>query len=306
MPLVITHKRVSAQPDDPTQPDLIQPSNWNDTHALAGALVPGDIDGFGAAAAAAAPVQSVVGQTGAVTGAQILAATVGTAASDPTASNDSTQGYAAGSRWINTTTSLIWVCLSASVGAAVWLPAGIAPHPGFVAGLHYPLSQNSTQTAAVAAADTLYLFPFLLPSSVTITALFGRVTTGGAGSSMKLAIWASRSGRPSGLPVIANNAGISTAAAGMASASVSATLNPGWYWAGTKFTGTLPAMTMILGSSQMAWLSGTPSQGTTMPATVSGISTPDAYANDISAKNMTGATFTTVVSTIVPALGMSL
>ncbi len=40
--------------------------------------------------------------------------------SDPTTSNDSTQGFAAGSLWQNTTTLQVWQCVSASVCAAVW------------------------------------------------------------------------------------------------------------------------------------------------------------------------------------------
>ena len=43
-----------------------------------------------------------------------------TATTDPTTSNDSSQGYAVGSRWVNTTTREEYVCGSASVGAAVW------------------------------------------------------------------------------------------------------------------------------------------------------------------------------------------
>jgi hypothetical protein len=42
------------------------------------------------------------------------------AVADPTVSNDSSQGYAVGSRWINTSAGTEWVCVSAAVGAAVW------------------------------------------------------------------------------------------------------------------------------------------------------------------------------------------
>jgi hypothetical protein len=43
-----------------------------------------------------------------------------TATTDPGVSNDSTQGYAVGSTWLNTTLSRQWTCTSAAVGAAVW------------------------------------------------------------------------------------------------------------------------------------------------------------------------------------------
>ena len=40
--------------------------------------------------------------------------------SNPTVSNDSSQGYAPFSEWINSSTTEKWVCLDSSVGAAVW------------------------------------------------------------------------------------------------------------------------------------------------------------------------------------------
>lgn len=53
-----------------------------------------------------------------------------TATTDPGSGSDNTQGYAAGSIWINTTLSRVWMCLSASTGAAVWLLDGIVPGTG--------------------------------------------------------------------------------------------------------------------------------------------------------------------------------
>jgi len=41
---------------------------------------------------------------------------------DPTVSNDNTQGFAAGSNWLNTATGVIWTALSVATGAAVWEP----------------------------------------------------------------------------------------------------------------------------------------------------------------------------------------
>lgn len=43
-----------------------------------------------------------------------------TATLDPSPSNDTTQGYAAGSRWMNLTASRLWICMSNATGAAVW------------------------------------------------------------------------------------------------------------------------------------------------------------------------------------------
>lgn len=40
---------------------------------------------------------------------------------DPVTTDDSTEGYAPGSRWLNTATQTFFVCVGASTGAAVWL-----------------------------------------------------------------------------------------------------------------------------------------------------------------------------------------
>lgn len=50
-----------------------------------------------------------------------------TATVSPTVSNDSTQGYSAGSVWVDTTHQTSFLCVNASAGAAVWL--AIAPNP---------------------------------------------------------------------------------------------------------------------------------------------------------------------------------
>lgn len=43
-----------------------------------------------------------------------------TAATDPTTTDDTTQGFAVGHRWINTSTQHEWVCISATENEAVW------------------------------------------------------------------------------------------------------------------------------------------------------------------------------------------
>lgn len=44
-----------------------------------------------------------------------------TATTDPGLSNDNTQDYATGSRWLNTTTGVEWLAISVGTGAAVWV-----------------------------------------------------------------------------------------------------------------------------------------------------------------------------------------
>jgi hypothetical protein len=53
-------------------------------------------------------------------------------ASNPTINDDSGAGYSIGSRWINTSTDREWVCMDATVGAAVWVLVTEATVPGWV------------------------------------------------------------------------------------------------------------------------------------------------------------------------------
>lgn len=66
---------------------------------------------------------------------------------DPGASNDSSQGYEAGSIWVNVTGGRVWTCKSAAVGAAVWLASGAAAG-SFIA----PAGSPATVTGGVASA----------------------------------------------------------------------------------------------------------------------------------------------------------
>lgn len=52
----------------------------------------------------------------------------------PTASDDSSAGYAVGSRWIDTTNDLEYVCVDASVGAAVWVETTQQAAGGLIGG----------------------------------------------------------------------------------------------------------------------------------------------------------------------------
>ena len=104
-----------------------------------------------------------------------------------------------------------------------------------------------------------------------------RVATGGAGSSVKVGIWANStvSGRPVGAPVIADNTGAATTGTGQIAVTLAATtLQPGWYWIGSKFTGTLPST--VSGSGVLGWGFH---QGGNVSATQ--ISFADTYSNNM-------------------------
>lgn len=54
------------------------------------------------------------------------------ATTDPGTGNDSSQGYQAGSVWVNTTAKRAFTCVSAAVGAAQWNETGSSGTPGQV------------------------------------------------------------------------------------------------------------------------------------------------------------------------------
>jgi len=51
------------------------------------------------------------------------------AAVAPAVGNDSSQGYSVGSHWVDTTANKAYICVDASVGAAIWLEVGSTVHP---------------------------------------------------------------------------------------------------------------------------------------------------------------------------------
>ena len=58
-----------------------------------------------------------------------------TATTNPTVSNDGTQGYTVGSLWFNVTDSLLYICKSSATGAAVWSVYRERPNKLFSANL---------------------------------------------------------------------------------------------------------------------------------------------------------------------------
>ena len=140
-------------------------------------------------------------------------------------------------------------------------------HPGFLASLIYPLYDGAYNVAtAVSAVDTIYLYPFVVPHTLSFASIKMRVITGGAASSVKSAIWADSpvSHRPLGAPLFSDNTGQATTANNttITTAMAAGILNPNTlYWFGSKYTGTLPVMWNASGSARLAWLSGMASVG---------------------------------------------
>lgn len=74
-----------------------------------------------------------------------------TATTDPGITNDSSQDYAAGSRWLNSTTGRWFECILATVGAAVWVPIAVNLI-GKLIGANFNITTDQAFTMFVPAA----------------------------------------------------------------------------------------------------------------------------------------------------------
>ena len=89
-----------------------------------------------------------------------------TSNTDPTVNNDSSEGYSVLSKWLNSATTEVWLCLDATVGAAIWdiktlntddLGSAALANVGAGNGLDADLldSLNSSQFVRSDTSDTL-------------------------------------------------------------------------------------------------------------------------------------------------------
>jgi hypothetical protein len=263
-----------------------------------------DVSGLTAAAAAAAPVQSVASRTGAVVLTSSDVSGVATAASVAT----NTTNIATNTTNIATNTTNI--ATNTTAIAAETTARLAAEHPGYISGRFYPTLACAMSSAAVPAIDLVYLYLFRIHSSVTLATLAARVVSAGAGSSMKAAIWANNAAtqRPTSTPVIAFNTGVATTSSSttVSMDTADTLLAAGWYWAGSKFTGTLPSLSGITSAQgdQVQLFGATTNTGAVLGSGMPmGLSAPDTYSNDIAALSLTGATFTEVSNAVIPHIG---
>lgn len=216
------------------------------------------------------------------------------ATTDPTSTSDSTLGYSIGSSWFNSSTGMFWRCALATASAAIWVPS--TPNVGgYPASKDVPVVDCVFAATAVATLDTvIYMVPFTVPQKLVSTKLKVRVSTGGtAGSAVKMGIWAHdyvTSKRAMGLPLASSNTGQATTS-NNSSPEIACVLTF-WpnvtYWFGAEFTTAAPTMIAIGNShTAIAKLAGR----TIASSMLTGFSVTNAYADDITALNMTGKTF---------------
>ncbi|MCG6204209.1 hypothetical protein LPW26_06150 [Rhodopseudomonas sp. HC1] len=158
-------------------------------------------------------------------------------------------------------------------------------------------------TVAIPGADTIYLYPFYVDHARKVTSGSGRVVTGGAGSSIKAAVWrnSALSNRPLGSPVLVDNAGASTATNNSnAVLAFFGFLPTGWYWMGVKCTGAPPTMLSIPSADQfMAAFMGAASLA------ANALSVASTYNNAMPAF-AEGAAFTEFVGNGAPIINLGL
>lgn len=106
------------------------------------------------------------------------------ATSAPTVNDDSTKGYAKGSRWTNNTTQIDYHCVDPSSGAAVWLAKANSVVGSWTATLSY--STPGTSSFSIATNDCSYIrngelifAPFNLVFTPTKGTGAGALTIGG-------------------------------------------------------------------------------------------------------------------------------
>ena len=91
------------------------------------------------------------------------------ATTNPLVSSDSSAGYAVGSRWINVTLDTEYVCVDASVGAAVWRRTDINNTTDIVEGTNLFYTESRVSANSSVAASTAHSARTDNPHSVTKT-----------------------------------------------------------------------------------------------------------------------------------------
>lgn len=193
-----------------------------------------------------------------------------TAITNPGVADDSTQIYEQGSYWFNTSTGVLWECHSASVGAAVWAPAG----DGFDAWPSQTVRKsdnicgvtNSTHSANV---DKMVFLPFRIGRKVTIDQMSIYLSVVGAGAEVRLGLYDTdqTTDKPGNLLLDVGTIGLSSTT-GTRTKSGTLTVYPGLYWGavGIKSTATPATLSRInAASGRFVHGSGLSDIGTTAP-----------------------------------------
>lgn len=161
--------------------------------------------------------------------------------SDPTTGSDSGAGYSAGSLWLNTSTGIVWNCVDASVGAAVWLhmlPDSVQrPYYGDANSGIGPAGMMTANLTLTLTASRLFMVPFIVPERRTFSSLMTYLQTRDASVGVTLRSGIYNANQSTRQPTtLIEDLGTyvldtTTGSVGRKSQAVTATLNPGLYFA---------------------------------------------------------------------------
>jgi hypothetical protein len=156
-----------------------------------------------------------------------------TAIVDPTAANDNSQGYVAGSRWLNVVTGIAFVCRDATNGAAKWVRMDNADFFGYVSGRFYQGINVKPVAGSALPANSLRGFLVPIKEALGVPELACRITTAQASQNVQFGIYACDPATkyPTGTP-LATTADITTASTGVITAALSSTVSlvPGLFF----------------------------------------------------------------------------
>lgn len=222
------------------------------------------------------------------------------ASAPPSATDDASQGYSVGSRWLWPLTRSEWRCVDATAGAAVWIQADVLDHGGYVAGNWYLPVQTpqSTGGANPGTAGLITLLPGVVKERVLVNALGVRVSTAGTGN-VAAAVYRGRAGR--GGALVGNTAAMSTASVASINAPLAqgdVVLEPGIYWFATMMDNTAAALLAAIATAAnpiLGALLGSTSQTIAMTAQgMGGYTTPGTFG--MWPADLSGATLTELTS----------
>lgn len=152
-----------------------------------------------------------------------------TATTDPTANDDSADGYMIGSLWVNTATGSTFRATSVTASAAVWQPL-IETGPWPSGTLLYPEHLKSAGTQVLAGLSGPFFTPVTVPQKRTADGIGVHTTLAGtAGAVTRLGIYSDTGGLPGTLLLDAGELDL-TAVAGLLMKTISISLNAGRYW----------------------------------------------------------------------------
>jgi hypothetical protein len=252
------------------------------------------------------------------------------ATTDPTANDDTGDGFHIGSMWFNSSTFKLWICADATLTAAVWrqqadagknlsdmtaatvrtnIAAATKRFSTYVSGRYYFCPDIIPAAGSAQAINTVYCFPFMVYESVTVSELAVRVSTLQAAKNATAAIYANVTAttRPGTLLAAGNSIAtqfdLGTASNQAQALTSNAALVPGVvYWMAYNSNGSTALVAGIAPSTGAAFIGGAVADlwNAGQANTVVGVSTPLAYTTTW--PDLTAATWTVVSQPVAASI----